>query len=169
MTSNQWIEQNYKDILVWARNIAGHIDYEDLAHYVIEVFLVHKNREAIVEDGGARWFIVRTMMNAYRSSTSEYHTIFRQKGLMQYSDSNAGRAQHEEIYDHEIDITIEKIEKALEVGLASKDPALWYRAQLFKLYLETPNYSELARQTGIARTSISTAVNEMRDWILTNL
>lgn len=165
--ANQWIEQNYKDILVWSKNIAGHLDYEDLAHYVIEVFLVHKNREAIVEDGGARWFIVRTMMNAYRSSTSEYHTIYREKGRSQPLTGNEEKG--DETYDHEIDIQIEKIEKALEMGLASKDPALWYRAQLFKLYLETPNYSELARSTGIARTSISTAVNEMREWILTNL
>lgn len=166
MTANQWIEQNYKDIISWAVNIAGSRDSEDLAHYVIEVFLVHKNREAIVEDGGARWFIVRTMMNAYRSSTSEYHTIYREKGR---SRSLTGfEDQPETVYDHDIDVEIERCEAALNAGLASKDPALWYRAQLFKLYLQTPNYSELARQTGIARTSISQAVNEMREWIISN-
>jgi hypothetical protein len=167
MTANQWIEHNYKDIISWAVNIAGSKNSEDLAHYVIEVFLVHKNREAIVEDGGARWFIVRTMMNAYRSSTSEYHTIYREKGRMVGLTSSHDNIPRDQ-YDHDLDITIERCETALNVGLSSKDPALWYRAQLFKLYLETPNYSELARQTGIARTSISQAVNEMREWILSN-
>jgi hypothetical protein len=107
------------------------------------------------------------MMNAYRSSTSEYHTIYREKGRMVGLTSNHDNIPRDQ-YDHDLDITIERCETALNVGLSSKDPALWYRAQLFKLYLETPNYSELARQTGIARTSISQAVNEMREWILSN-
>jgi DNA-binding phage protein len=168
MIANKWISDNYVAILEWSKNIAGTKDYEDLAHYVIEVFLVHKNRETIVEDGGARWFIVRTMMNAYRSSTSEYHTIYREKGRM-VGLTNDGAKTVEDHYDYELDVTIVNIETLLATALASKDPALWYRAQLFKLYLETSNYSELARSTGIARTSISIAVNEFKDWIKTNL
>ena len=42
---------------------------------------------------------------------------------------------------------------------------LWFRSTLFEMYLKEPNYSELARQTQIPRTSISKAVDEARDYI----
>ena len=45
------------------------------------------------------------------------------------------------------------------------DVEVWYRATLFELYLKENNYSEISRQTGIPRTSISVAVTEAIEYI----
>jgi hypothetical protein len=42
---------------------------------------------------------------------------------------------------------------------------LWFRATLFKMYMKENNFSELARQTKIPRTSIAKAVEEARTYI----
>jgi len=41
----------------------------------------------------------------------------------------------------------------------------WFRATLFQMWVENPNYSDLARITGIPRTTISKAVDEARQYI----
>ena len=41
----------------------------------------------------------------------------------------------------------------------------WFRATLFKMWLQQSNYSELARITRIPRTTISQAVKECREYI----
>ena len=42
---------------------------------------------------------------------------------------------------------------------------LWFRAELFKMWIKEPNFSELARQTNIPRTSIAKAVDEAKNYI----
>lgn len=67
-------------------------------------------------------------------------------------------------YDFEIDLQIEMVKGILE-DMKSESMELWYRAVLFEMWSEESNYSELARQTMIPRTSISVAVNEARRYI----
>jgi len=69
-----------------------------------------------------------------------------------------------ELYDYELDITIESIQGILE-DMKADCIELWFRAVLFEMYVKEPNYSELARQTGIPRTSISKAVEEAKAYI----
>ena len=54
----------------------------------------------------------------------------------------------------------------MELGL---EDGLWYRARLLKMYIETPNFSELSRMTDIPRTSISKAVDEAKAYIIDEL
>ena len=42
---------------------------------------------------------------------------------------------------------------------------LWYMSRLFRMWLETPNFSKLSRDTGIPRTSIAKAVEECIEYI----
>lgn len=163
----QWINQNYPKLQQAAKNICKSKEWEDVLSYSLEVFLLHEKRDQIIETGGAMWFLVRTMMNSYRSSTSAYHTLHREKNRfnslegLDTPDVTGEAAELEEL--------IQRIEVLIEQGLESRDPATWYRIKLLKLYIETPNYSKLARQIGIPRTSISQAVNEAREWIQDNL
>lgn len=72
--------------------------------------------------------------------------------------------QHEE-YDYNQDKTVTAIEGILEEMLIDHDVERWYQAKLFKMWMKNQNYSDIARETGIPRTSISAAVNECRDYI----
>jgi DNA-directed RNA polymerase specialized sigma24 family protein len=164
---NQWINQNYPKLQQAAKNITKSSEWEDVLSYSLEIFLLHEKRDQIIKDGGAMFWIVRTMMNSYRSHTSAYHTLHRQKNKnisLTYFDTPDLSGEAEELEE-----LIQQIEALLEEGLESRDPATWYRVKLLKLYVETPNYSKLARQIGIPRTSISQAVQEARQWVLSRL
>jgi DNA-directed RNA polymerase specialized sigma24 family protein len=164
---NSWLTQNYPRIQQACRNITKNGDWEDLCHYVIEVFLSHARVEEIVNSGGAVYWIVRTAMNSYRSHTSAYHKLYREKNknisLTGFDTPDVTPCAEE------LEELIQQIEALINLGLESRDPATWYRIKLLKLYIETPNYSKLARQIGIPRTSISQAVNEARNWVQDNL
>ena len=69
-----------------------------------------------------------------------------------------------ELYDYELDITVESIQGVLE-DMKADNIELWFRAVLFEMYVKEPNFSELARQTKIPRTSISKAVEEAKEYI----
>jgi hypothetical protein len=72
------------------------------------------------------------------------------------------------IYDVQEDYVIEAIQGVLE-DMKADGINLWYRATLFEMHIKTPNYSEISRNTGIPRTSISQAVEEARTYIQTRL
>jgi hypothetical protein len=74
----------------------------------------------------------------------------------------------EEEYDHETDFLVSAIEGLME-EMELDQEGLWYRARLLKLWLETPNFSELSRITDIPRTSISKAVEEAKAYIIEEL
>ena len=66
------------------------------------------------------------------------------------------------------DLKIESIQGILE-DMESDTTEQWFRAKLFKMWLDQPNYSELERKTKIPRTSISQAVNECINYIKTRI
>ena len=70
----------------------------------------------------------------------------------------------DEEYDWETDLTIEAIQGVLE-DMEADTIEMWFRAKLFRMWLDQPNYSELSRITLIPRTSISQAVQECKEYI----
>jgi len=72
--------------------------------------------------------------------------------------------QDDSIYDFEQDTAVEAIQGVLE-DMEASGIELWYRSTLFRMYIDTPNYSELSRLTKIPRTSISKAVEEAKEYI----
>jgi len=67
-------------------------------------------------------------------------------------------------YDIEEDLKIEMCKGILE-DMKAENMQQWYRAVLFEMWCETPNYSKISRATMIPRTSISVAVNEAQEYI----
>ena len=129
---------------------------------MISEFLEHHSAERLVEDGEAMKFMSGMIHRSFHSSTSRYHTVYRQKGRM-HTISKPIDDEVEE-YDYDTDYTIEAIEGILE-EMQAEGIELWYRATLFRMWIETSNYSEISRKTGIPRTSISQAVEEAREFI----
>ncbi len=165
---NQFLTDNYDNIIRMAKRICkGSHESEDVAHHAIESFLVHKRAQEIVDAGEGMKFLSGIIWRSFHSATSPYHKLYRQSGKVYalYADTAARLHDipHEE-YDFETDLTIESIQGIIE-DMLSDTVEQWYRATLFNMWLKEPNYSELARVTGIPRTSISQAVQECRAYI----
>lgn len=168
MESNQWINENYTNILQWAKNAAqGKPDYEDLAHYAITTFLEHPKADELAERGEARWFIVRILLNSSRGAKSEYYRLYRPKHdtLPDHTLDSP-----DEDYDFGIDVLTETVNGILD-DLKHGDSEQWYIATIFELCVAEPrlNFSKIARQTNIPRTSISNAYYECIDYVRNKL
>jgi hypothetical protein len=165
---NKWIEENYDDILQWAKNACQqNKDWEDLAHYAIMTFLEHHKAEELVMKGHARWFIVRILLNSSRGEKSEYYRLYRPK--WQEIEEEHKQIESEE-YDLDIDLLTEWVNGILE-DMLHGDADQWYRSTIFTLCIQQDrlNFSKLARETGIPRTSIANAYYESIDYVKNKL
>lgn len=148
-----------------AKRITKHSpESEDVAHYAIEQFMTHPRGQELVDKGQAMLFLSGIIHRSFHSSTSPYHTLYRQKGRMHQIYWSNAEGRIDEPYDETDDLKIEAIQGIIEEMLCDTKEQ-WFRAQLFKMYLTTSNYSELSRITKIPRTSISQAVSECIDYI----
>jgi DNA-directed RNA polymerase specialized sigma24 family protein len=142
----------------------SHIESEEVAHFAISEFIEHERGQELVDTNRAMNFLSGIIHRSFHSSTSKYHTIYRQKGRMHELPQSYDNIQSDDEYDWDQDIATEAIQGVLE-DMKSDSIELWFRAALFEMYIKEPNFSELARQTKIPRTSISKAVEEAREYI----
>ena len=128
---------------------------EDLLSYTIETFLTRKDTNEIISSGGARFFMVRIMMNSWNSSTSPFYNIYRKQTTETLEETHEEIPEEEDFTDYE---TADKI-----ATLISSMP--WYEGELWKMiHEEGYTAASLARETGIPRTSISFTINRIKKW-----
>ena len=139
-------------------------EYEEVGHYVISKFIEHKRADELIEKNEAMKFLSGMIHLSFHSSTSPYHTIYRQKGRVYSLYPETAEKQVDEVYDTETDILTEAIQGLLE-EMQAEGVEQWYRSMLFMMWADNPNYSDLERQTQIPRTSISQAVQECKEYI----
>lgn len=163
---DNFLNTNYSEIMKMARKISKHYqDYKDLGHYAIQEFMEHERAQELVDNNQAMKFLSGIMWRSWYSSTSRYHTIYRDKGRMEPCETIYDDALPPvEDYDYDKDLVIDAINGILD-DMVSDKVEVWFRSTLFRMYLETPNYSELSRKTGIPRTSISKAVDETKEYV----
>ena len=137
---------------------------EEVAHFAIAEFMEHERAQELVDAGRAMNFLSGIIHRSFHSSTSKYHTIYRQKGRMHGLPQSHDNIQDDNIYDLEQDIATEAIQGILE-DMRADTIELWFRAVLFEMWIKEPNFSELSRQTKIPRTSIAKAVEEAKTYI----
>lgn len=137
---------------------------EDVAHFAIAEFMQHERGQELVDAGRAMQFLSGIIHRSFHSSTSQYHTIYRQKGRVHPISLKHDVGDDDQLYDYEQDIATEAIMGIIE-DMKADSIELWFRATLFEMWIEVPNFSELSRATKIPRTSISKAVEEARDYI----
>lgn len=165
MTINEFITLKYKDIIIMTQKICkGNEQSEEVSHYVISQFLENPKSQALIDTGDAMSYLSGAIWRSFNSSTSPYHTIYRQKGRVHSMTPKEFNRQDDSYYDFERDSVTEEVYGILtDMEVESIDS--WYRATIMKMYIECGNYSEIARKTGIPRTSISHAVNETKEYI----
>jgi hypothetical protein len=167
-TLNTFLTDNYDKIILMSKRICKSQEAEDVAHYAIEQFMLHKRGQEIVNKGQGMLFLSGIIHRSFYSGTSPYHKLYRQSGRVhELYDKTAERIADED-YDIEWDLKIESIQGIME-DMEADTIEQWFRVVLFKMWLEQPNYSELSRITKIPRTSISQAVNECKEYIKTRI
>ena len=162
---NNFLTKHYQDIITMASKICrSSPESEEVAHFAMSEFIEHERGQELVDTGRAMNFISGIIHRSFHSSTSKYHTLYRQKNRMHPLPEWHDNIQDDNGYDYDLDIATEAIQGVLE-DMKAESIELWFRSTLFEMYVKEPNYSELARQTGIPRTSISKAVEEARAYI----
>lgn len=156
MTLQQFLELEYSALLQAQAKITGNHELGlDLLHYAIEEMSHKDNLQAILDSGGGRFYLVRIMMVQWRSQTGPFYR--------QFVKSNDELNAFEPADEAPEPLDIDRVNAILD-GLP------WYDKNLFLLYTEKGlNYSELARETQIPRTSIGLTVNRVRKHIKKNL
>lgn len=162
---NQFITDRYDDIVLMSSRICkGSVESEEVAHYVISEFLQSQKADGLVSRGEAMSYLSGAIWRSFHSSTSPYHTIYRQKGRVFGLSPQHSNLVDTDQYDYEQDSVVEEIYGIL-TDMEIENVEQWYAATIFKMYIQTSNYSEIARATGIPRTSISAAVDVARKHI----
>lgn len=165
MTINEFITHKYKDIVTMSKRICkGSPQSEEVAHYVISQFLENSKANALIQSGDAMSYLSGAIWRSFNSSTSPYHTIYREKGRTHSLKGDFDWGEWDNEYDYRRDQITEEIEGIL-TDMEVDTIETWYQSTLFKMYIQTGNYSEIARKTKIPRTSISHAVNEAKQHI----
>jgi hypothetical protein len=159
-TLNRFLTDNYDDIVLMSKKICrGSHESEEVAHFVMSEFIEHERATELVEANRGMNFLSGMIHRSYHSSTSRYHTIYRQKGRVHELNQKHYNRQDNDTYSIEQDNATEAIQGVLE-DMEAGSIELWFRATLFRMYLKEDNFSELSRQTKIPRTSIAKAVEE---------
>ena len=164
---DRFVNENYNHLLsVAAKIIAKNGSREDpyeLLNYSLLQLLEHKNTESIIESGFGVFWLVRVMTNSIFSNTSEFSRLYRSSydELNKDIEDDVVDKQGEEDLLNDIENILLKIEKNKIEG--------WYVVNVFKLYIENPNYNYISRETGIPRKSITNAVKTCRALIIEEL
>lgn len=160
MNFNEWTDLAYESLKDSARKISqNHELYEELLHYSLEQLAFKPNLQEIIDSGGANFYVVRIMLNSWRSTTSPFYNTYRKPSVNLDEVSYLTEIPEEEDDEEYITEMSRKIATELE-------SLHWYDNKMFSLYLEESHtISSLARSTGIPRTSISLTINRVKSYI----
>jgi hypothetical protein len=155
---NEYLSKDYEELVKASKKITGNSDLHlDLLHYAIEEMSNKQNIQGIVDSGGARFYCIRIMMTQWRSQTGPFYRQFvRANNLSDISSMDIPEVT-------ETPLDMQKINSIIEA-------LPWYDKELFKIYTEgSHNFSTLAKETGIPRTSIGLTINRVKKHIKRNL
>jgi DNA-directed RNA polymerase specialized sigma24 family protein len=166
---NDFITNNYDELIKIAKKITKNSDEaEEVAHFCITLLMDANNIEEIIHREEGLKFFSGIVWRNWNSKNSPYFKLYRQNRKIvlaeNYSKLYENAIDEEYTDDSEL---IEQIEKILNEK--TNDIKLHYQLTLLKMYVEKPNYSHISRQTGIARSSITEAINNGRHYIITKL
>ena len=130
MDINDWTNQNYSNLLAAAKNISYNDDLsQELLHYSLEQLLIKPNVDEIVKSGGAQFYIVRIMLNSWRSTTSPFYRIYRKDQCQVELDSYLAK-------NDVVDESTEQVEDRTDQIKSELSMLSWYDRKLFELYSE---------------------------------
>ena len=140
---NKFIGEKYDKIILMAKKICkSSVEYEDVAHFAIESFMTHERGQELVDAGRGMNFLSGIMWRSFNSSTSQYHTLYRQKGRVFGMGMIQQDISDNETYDHERDVVTGVIQGILE-DMQGAGIEMWFRSMLFQMWIKENNFSQL--------------------------
>lgn len=101
----RFFTNHYNEIVKMTEKITQHRNYEEIAHYVMEQFMIHPRRDELIEKGEAMKFMSGMIYRNFHSSTSPYHKLYRQNSKIfpydpsLFNDSNLSKDDTEGGFD----------------------------------------------------------------------
>lgn len=152
MNVHDYITTNYYSLKNEFHKIAADDKYdsvEDLFHDCLEIFMRHRKAQEVVDNGTAKFFLIRIGLNQYRSTSSDYHFTYR----LPLTDLMEEIEIEDEEYDATEDIMTDLVMQSLDSMY--KDEQTRYKSMLIIMYHSLGNnYSEVERQFNIPRTTV---------------
>jgi hypothetical protein len=152
---NDWLVDNYEELILICKKITRNSDVDDLLHLCIEQFMKNKNIETIAQ---TQWlfFFARIVRNNYFSNSSPYSRTYSKYKFSEMHDLEVIDLQYEEPV---IDLLWVK-----DIISRDKMTDQWYYARLFELYLEVGcSIKKLSILTTIPANSVSRDINKYRN------
>jgi RNA polymerase sigma factor (sigma-70 family) len=151
ITPNQFVQDNYRDIKEWLRNITNKERpdlFDDFIHDVISIFLTNSKSQQAIDTGTARFFIVRIGLNQWRSSTSTFHYQYRHRMTEELGENiNPETEEYNNTEDHLIELMLSSLDEMYETNR--------YEALIIILYYSLgANYSAVGRYLNMPHTTI---------------
>jgi DNA-directed RNA polymerase specialized sigma24 family protein len=158
-----------------ARQIASSRDAEDLGQEVILVLLQKPEGkiEELHREGLLTFYVVRTMINLYRSNDSPFAKKYRHFVCDLNVDSLEFRVVYEPGMSESTEITPEQIEVALR--FAFEEMQTWDKTKfptkrlLFEAFLRAKSKMDLSRKTGIPYRTIVDTIDKLKAKLKTNV
>jgi len=85
---NNFLEQNYDEIVKMTEKITQDSNYREIAHYVIEQFMQKPKANELIQKGEAMRFLSGMIYRNYYSSNSPYDKLFRAKRKLSLGGSD---------------------------------------------------------------------------------
>lgn len=160
MTTDNWMKMSYDNLKDAANNITNYNELSDeLLHYSLDVLLQKKNLEEIIDSGGASFYVIKIMVNSWKSTSSPFYKTYRQDSKDICLVDEELCQNHTELY-----LCIDTLSSLIKKEIENLH---WYDRELFKIFLEGDHtISSLSRETGIPRTSISLSIKRIRKHII---
>lgn len=186
MTLDKWMTINYNRMLTSAIKISDNDPLaEELLHFCLESLIGKKNIQDILDSGGCDFYLIRMLMNNWRSTTSPFYSLYRKARIstldcdigelegytdktIDFGDDNIRsktgddainvilKISEREEYEETTEVIAELIREELET-------LSWYEQELFNLYLEeNKNTSAISRLTSIPRKSIALTISRIK-------
>ena len=162
MTTNKYIESNYKEFKKLAKKISrGETYYEDLLHDCLLSILNNKHVEKLIETEDFEFYLIRVMYLSVNSPTSPFYK--------QTINWNRNRRDFKE-RSHELDNTwlgARMTNEQLDIIISRLSE---FERLIFQEYiLEDFTYRELSKQTGIPITFLYKTISTIKTTIKANV
>ena len=165
---------NLDEIRRWVGNIINQKSnlplLDDFVQDIILIFLEHKKSDELVNNGGAKPFILQIALNQIRSNTSKLHKTYRPP--FSFDLDNFDISDDMDINWRE-DIEIETILLSLDQLYEGTEKERYYSILIMFYFSLDENLSELSRRLNLPRTTIRkhfvTGLNLLKNKVKVNI
>jgi DNA-directed RNA polymerase specialized sigma24 family protein len=170
---SKWFADNYEDLRHQVLKItAGDELADDLLHECYIEFEKNKNAEKVIENGSAKWFFIRIVLNQWRSNSSRFYKEYKRDNKKYMRLVTEWWDDIKDIED-KLDYDIEKDElinlnfNIIEDLLKSDIEKERYLGFIVMIYFSNDmNFAEVSRLLNVSRSTIRRQFDEATKIIL---